>query len=121
MQTYTVNFRTDADTATRRFKARSPRDALNRALAFYDERAEELMFESYDGGHLVNEIIVREAGGDEAAFWRDEDLRLRLAARALLDAGELALRELRGFYGDGESEAVRILAAAIASATERQP
>ena len=62
MQTYTVDFRTDADTATRRFKARSPRDALNKALAFYDERPEELMFESYDGGHPVNEIVVCDDG-----------------------------------------------------------
>jgi hypothetical protein len=32
----------------------------------------------------------------------------------LIDAAELGLRELRQFYSDGESEAVRVLAAAIA-------
>lgn len=121
MQTYNVNFRTEADYAIRQFKARAPKEALKKALAFYDERPEELMFESYDGGHAVNEIAVHDEQGNEVAVWHDDDLRLRLAARDLLDAGELALRELRGFYSNGDSEAVRVLAAAIASATGRLP
>jgi hypothetical protein len=120
MPTYTAEFRTDADYATQDFKARSPQDALKKARAFYDERTDELMFESYDGGHPVNEIAVRDARGDEVALWQDDDLRVRLAAHDLLDAGELALRELRGFYSDGESEAVRVLIAAIATAKGRQ-
>jgi hypothetical protein len=121
MPTYTAEFRTDADYAARAFKARSSRDALKKARAFYDERTDELMFESYDGGHPVNEIAVRDAGGDEVALWQDDDLRVRLAAHDLLDAGELALRELRGFYSDGESEAVRVLVAAIARAKGPRP
>jgi hypothetical protein len=120
MPTYTVEFRTDADYAARAFKARSSQDALKKARAFYNERTHELMFESYDGAHPVNEIAVRDADGDEVALWQDDDLRVRLAARDLLDAGELALRELRGFYSDGESEAVRVLVAAIATAKGRQ-
>lgn len=116
MPTYTAEFRTDADYATRAFKARSSQGALKKARAFYDERIDELMFESYDGGHPAIEIAVRDADGDEVALWQDDDLRMRLAAHDLLDAGALALRELRGFYSDGESEAVRVLTAAIARA-----
>jgi hypothetical protein len=121
MQTDNVDFRTDADYAIRQFKARSPRHALKKALTFYDERPEELMFESYDGGHPVNEIEVHDATGGSVAVWRNDDMRLRLAAHDLLDAGDLALRELRGFYSESESEAVRKLAAAITVATGRQP
>jgi hypothetical protein len=116
MPIYTADFRTDADSATHTFKARSPRHALKKARAFCDARTEELMFQSYDGGHPVNEIAVRDANGDEVALWQDDDLRVRLAAHDLFDAGELALRELRGFYSDGDSEAVRVLLAAIARA-----
>ena len=121
MPSYTADFRTDADYAIHTFKARSPQHALKKARVFHDERAEELMFQSYDGGHPVNEIAVHDADGDQVALWQDDDLRLRLAAQDLLDAGELALRELRGFYSDGESEAVRVLVEAIASAKGRQP
>ena len=67
MQTYDVDFRTDADYAVRQFKARSPKAALKKALAFYDKRTEELMFMSYDGGHPVNEIAVFDRHGDEVA------------------------------------------------------
>jgi hypothetical protein len=116
MQTYDVDFRTDADYATHSFKARSPRHALKKALAFYDRHTEDLMFTAYDGGHPINEIEVFNEDGCSVGVWQDDDMRLRLAARALLDAGALALRELRSFYNDGQSEAVRVLAAAIARA-----
>ena len=121
MKTYDVDFRTDADYAIRQFKARSPQDALKKALAFNDRHPEDLLFERYDGGHPVNEIEVFDRTGASVAVWHDDDMRLRLAAHDLLDAGELALRELRGFFSDGESEAVRILAAAIAQAKGAQP
>jgi hypothetical protein len=91
MQTYNVDFRTDADYAIRQFKARSPRHALKKALAFYDERPEELMFESYDGGHPVNEIEVFGADGGAVAVWHDDDLRRRLAADGMLAALELCV------------------------------
>jgi hypothetical protein len=116
MKSYTAEFRTDADYATHDFKARSPQHALKKARAFYDKRTEELMFQGYDGGHPVNEIEVHDAEGDQVALWQDDELRVRLAAHDLLDAAELALRELRGFSSDSESEAVRVLLAAIAKA-----
>jgi len=89
MPTYTAEFRTDADYATHDFSARSPRDALKQARVFCDERAEDQIFESYDGGHPVNEITVRDIKGHEVALWQDDDLRLRLAAADMLEALEL--------------------------------
>jgi hypothetical protein len=64
---------------------------------------------------------VHDEHGDEAALWRDDNLRTGLAAPNLLDVGELALRELRGSYNDGDSGAVRLLVAAIAGAKGSQP
>jgi len=91
MPTYTAEFRTDADYATRDFSARSPQDALKQARAFCDERAEDQIFESYDGGHPVNEITVRDIKGHEVALWQDDELRLRLAAADMLEALELCV------------------------------
>ena len=121
MPSYTADFRTDADYAIHTFKARSPQHALRKALDLNEEDTGELMFRSYDGGHPVNEIAVHDSDGDQVALWQHDDLRVRLAAQDLLDAGELALRELRGFYSDGESEAVRVLVEAIASAKGARP
>jgi hypothetical protein len=121
MPTYTAEFRSDVDYATHDFKARSPQDALKKARAFNDRRPDELMFEHHNGSHPVNEISLHDADGDEVALWLDDDLLVRFAANDLLDAGELALRELRGFYNDGDSEAVRVLVAAIAKAKGTRP
>ena len=91
MPSYTAEFRTDVDFATRVFRARSPRDALKKACAFAANHVDELSFEHYSGAHPVNEIAVSDAAGDEAALWQDEDLRLRLAAGDLFDALELCV------------------------------
>lgn len=91
MPTYTADFRTDADYATRCFTAHSPLAALKKARAFYDKRTEELMFQSYDGGHPVVEIAIHNSDGDQVAIWQDDDLRVRLAAHDLLEALELCI------------------------------
>jgi hypothetical protein len=91
MPTYTAEFRTDADYATRAFKARSPQDALKKARAFYEKHAEELIFESFDGGHHVTDIALRDADGNQVALWQDDELRLRLAAGDMLEALELCV------------------------------
>ena len=91
MKTYTAEFHTDVDFATRVFRARSPRDALQKARTFAENQIDELSFEHYSGAHPVNEIAVSDAAGDEAALWQDEDLRLRLAADDLFDALELCV------------------------------
>jgi hypothetical protein len=46
---------------------------------------------SYDGGMPVNEIAIKDANDNELAVWLDEDLRLRLGARDLLEAAELVV------------------------------
>lgn len=73
MPTYTADFRTDAEYATRAFKARSPHNALKKACAFYDQRTEELVFKSYDNGQPVNEIAVRDSDGNQVALWQDDE------------------------------------------------
>jgi hypothetical protein len=88
MKTYTVDFRTDANCATRSFEAGTPEQALAIARVFYAEQEGALYFESYDGGQPVNEIAVRDAGGNQVALWQDDDLRLRFAAPELLTALE---------------------------------
>ena len=121
MPTYTVDFHTDADYAIRKFTARSPQDALRKARAFYDAHTEELMFQSYDGGHPVNEILVLDRNGFEVAAWRDDEMRLRLASRDMLAALELCVDCLADLArlddGTPSVSALHLARAAIAKAT----
>jgi hypothetical protein len=91
MKTYTVTFRTDAEFATRDFEAETPEQALALARQFYDDDPLDLDFESYYEAMPVNEITINDADDDEVAVWLDDDLRLRLAARDLLEAAELVV------------------------------
>lgn len=86
MKTYTAYFRTDGDYAEHEFEAETPEQALVLAQAFYDEHTERLMFEGYDGRQPVNEIEIVDSENDALAVWRDDDLRMRLAARDLYEA-----------------------------------
>jgi FixJ family two-component response regulator len=61
----------------------------------------------------VNEIAIKDANDNELAVWLDDDLRLRLAARDLLEAAELVVA--RWEQGD-LAAAVRQLDDAIAKA-----
>jgi hypothetical protein len=113
MKTYTAYFRSDADFATRDFEADTPEQALELARRFYDDDPSDLMFESYIDGMPVNEIAIKGDDHNELAVWLDEDLRLRLAARDLLEAAELVVA--RWEQGD-LAGAVRQLDDAIAKA-----
>jgi hypothetical protein len=88
MTTYTAKFRTDANWAEETLKADTPEQALELARAFHEGHISDLMFESYDGGNPVNEIEITSPESDALAVWRDDDLRLRLAASDLYDALE---------------------------------
>ena len=113
MKTYTAHFRTDADFATREFKAKTPQEALALACEFFDNDPLDLTFASYDGGMPVNEIVIKDADGNERAAWRDDEMRLRRPAPELLEAAQAVVaRWERGDLAD----AVRDLAAAIAKA-----
>jgi hypothetical protein len=99
MKTYTAHFRTDANFATREFKAATPEQALKKARRFYADDPLDLMFESYSDGMPVNEIVIQDADDNELAVWLDDDLRLRLAASDLLESlSDLVaqIQELRG-------------------------
>ena len=116
MKTYIANFSSEAGYAICEFEAQSAEDALRMARSFAEERADELIFTPYDYDQPIDHIRISEVGGDEVAFWYDNDAHLRRAASDLLDAADLALRELREFCSGDESEAVRLLTAAIAKA-----
>jgi hypothetical protein len=113
MTTYTAYFRTDAEFATREFKAATPEQALKRARRFHSTHADQLSFERYDDSGPVNQIDIWNDQGDDLAVWHADDLRLRLGARDLLEAAELVVA--RWERGD-LAEAVRGLASAIAKA-----
>jgi hypothetical protein len=113
MKTYTAYFRTDADFATRDFKAATPEQALKKARRLYDRDPLGLEFESYYEAMPVNEIAINDANDHELAVWYDDDMRLRLAASDLLAAAELVVA--RWEQGD-LAGAVRQLDDAIAKA-----
>jgi hypothetical protein len=120
MTTFTAYFRTDADFATREFKASTAKQALRIARKFLDTKAEDLMFEEYDGGMPVNEVAIKDRHGDDVATWYDADLRLRLAASDLLEALEsqtAAARSVIENWAKGDlAAAVRALDACIPTA-----
>jgi len=116
MTEYRVYLRSDIQWTMRKFKARSPKHALKLARRFADEHYDDLDWDDYDPHSCpVNEIEVGDEQGNELAVWFDDDLRLRLAARDLLDAAEKVLA--RWERGD-LAAAVRELDAAIAKAKE---
>jgi hypothetical protein len=119
MPTYSAQFRTDADFAERTFEADTPEQSLTLAQVFYDEHSEDLMFESYDSGMPVNEIEIADDEGTRLAVWQDENMRLRLAARDLLTALEIALERLEISNCTGEED--EYIAQAKAAITKAKP
>ncbi|MGA2843219.1 MAG: hypothetical protein ABSG18_24325 [Steroidobacteraceae bacterium] len=94
MTLYTAHFRTDSEFATYEVEADTPELALIKAQELYASDPCDLRFESYDDGMPVNEIEIMDADRNEVAAWLDDDLRLRRAARDLLDAlDDLVARE----------------------------
>jgi hypothetical protein len=110
LNTYTVYFRSDTESAAHDLEATTPQQALAQAKKLYADNSSELWFEPYDDGQPANEITVYDTDGNEVAAWLDDDLRLRLAAPALLAAAEKVLA--RWEQGD-LADAVRELSAAI--------
>lgn len=118
MPTYEAHFRGDSAWASREFRATTPQRALANARRFYQRRWLDLDFESYEPRFgAIDEIEIFDAAGKTVAVWHSSDLLLCQAAPKLLDAARLALRELREFYLDGDSQAIITLKAAISEAT----
>ena len=93
MNTYTANFRSDAEYASHDFEAETPEEALTLARKFNADDPSELWFEHY-AEMPVNEIAIEDADGNEVAVWYDDDLRLRLAAHNLLDVLEFIAADI---------------------------
>jgi hypothetical protein len=83
--TYTVYFRSDAETASHDLEAKTPQQALAQEKKLYSDDPLKLCFEPYDSGQPMNEIAVCDTDGDEVAAWLDDDLRF--AARGARPAG----------------------------------
>jgi hypothetical protein len=116
MSTYDVYLRSDLRWAERSFKALNAKRAMELARRFAEKRADELLFEDYAAcDSPINEIEILDEHERQVALWRDEDLRLHLAARDFLDAAEKVVA--RWEQGD-LADAVRELAAAVAKAKE---
>jgi hypothetical protein len=90
MTSYSVYIRSDIEWTMHTFEADTPEEAIELARRFVDDcRHDELIFDSYAGCDCpINEIEVCDEDDNELAVWYDEDKRLRLAARALLEALE---------------------------------
>jgi hypothetical protein len=119
MNTYDVYFRSDLQWSKRKISAKTAAHALELAHRIADEQFDDLEFESYEGCDCpINEIEVCDEEHNQLVVWHDDDLRLRLAARDLLEAAELVVA--RWERGD-LAEAVRGLDAAIANAKGGAP
>lgn len=94
MTIYTIHFRNSTASASHDLEADTPESALALARKFVDEDSLDLWFEAYDITSDVNEIVVSDDGGNELAFWLDDETCLRLAAQDLLDALEEAVAAL---------------------------
>jgi predicted glycosyltransferase len=82
---YTAEFHTDAEWALLEIKAATPEKALKKARTVDPDT---LDFAPYGERHPVNYITIRDEDCNDLAEWQSDDLRLQLAARALLDAAE---------------------------------
>ena len=87
MTSYTAYFYTDAEYAIEEIEASNPQEALEKAQALNEGDA--LIFDHYDEGHPVNQIEIFDEDGDDFLEWQSDDLRLRFAARELLEACRL--------------------------------
>jgi len=116
MTTYDVYFRSELQWGMREFEADTPKQALKLARRFAAKSPDRLNLDFYEACDCpINEIEVCDREHNAVATWFDDDMRLRLAARDLLDAAELVVA--RWERGD-LAEAVRGLDAAIGKAKE---
>ena len=127
MTEYNAHFHTERAYAHYQFEADSPEQALQLARELYESEYCPLQFDNFEGDLPLDEIVISSDTEDQLAVWESDDLRLRLAAPALLAALEYCERVLRDHeqYDDGEgsaeSEAAVMARAAIAAAKPLTP
>ncbi len=116
MPSYTVIFRTSAESVTGEFFAETPEQALAFARVAYEDCPDIFRLDPVD--QPLAEIAVRDAKGYERAIWQSADRRLRNAANDLLHAAEDVIA--RWEHGD-LAEAVRVLNAVLVRAKGDRP
>jgi hypothetical protein len=95
MTTYQVYFRSDLQWGRHDFDAETPEQALALAQRFAEEKWDVLDLDYYEACDCpINDIEVCDAEHNLLAVWLDDDMRLRRAARDLLDALEQAVQAL---------------------------
>jgi hypothetical protein len=109
MTTFTAKLFTPVDWAETDIIATTPQEALKAAQRLADEDLGVLDFAGYDSGGGVEHIEVFDADGHPVAEWRHPDLRVRLAAPALLEALE-AYIDYDGPARGARYEAIRLAA-----------
>ena len=122
MKTYDVYFRSDLQWGMREFSADTAEQALELAQRFVAENLDGVDLDFYESCDCpINEIEVCDDEHNSLAVWHDEDLRLRLAARDLLEAlrfCDMTLADLEASRHKGYlQEATRLARVAIAKAT----
>jgi hypothetical protein len=122
MPTYTAEFHTDAEWALLDIKAATPEKALQKARAVDPDT---LDFQSYGDRQPVNYITIRDQNSNDLAEWQDDDLRVQLAAREMLEALELCENVLSTLAeldrGALSVSALKIARSAIAKAKDGAP
>jgi hypothetical protein len=115
LHAYQAYFYSEHQWGRRDFDAETPEQALALARCFAEEKWDVLALDYYEAGDSpVNEIEVCDEDYNSLAMWRDDDLRLRLAARDLLDALVNLEAHIDGAYPGVDLTEAR---AAIAKAT----
>jgi hypothetical protein len=115
LQFYTVYFRSNLQYGRRELFVESAEHALQIAHSIVHENPESLKLKYYEASEShVDEIEVCDEEYNRQAFWQDEERRLHLATRELLNAAKQVLANWdRGDLVD----AVRTLSEAVAKAT----
>ena len=114
MNTYAVYFASDLQWACRDLKATTPEQVLERAKELAEKEPCSLDFSYFEACHCpINEIEIHDDNHNSVAVWFDKDVRLRLAARALL----IAAQQVVASWEQGDlAAAVRRLSAVISQA-----
>ena len=108
MPSYEITLRTDCEYATTNIVAADKNAAMAEAMRLRDEEADTLDWEHYERNAFpINEIVVRDADGNEVADWLSDEMRLSLAAPELLEALKGLLPEYESYVLSERDEEIR--------------
>jgi hypothetical protein len=126
MTTYPVYLRSDIAWTRKSIDADTPEQAVELARRVAEENPDSLDLDFYELCDCpINEIEINDEHGNELAVWYDDDMRLRLAARDLLEAlrfCDMTLADLHASKRKGYiQQAIRLTRAALAKAKGGAP